>query len=319
VDEASAKLPELFSSEAHQLFSELQAIASGPVVGLTGSSVSEVPTIATLYDSILENWIAPLPANIPVSVRQNKERLARRIAAELILASTRIFRSSHTLQLPATQAGHSQDSGMALSNTSSEPPSSGPLSSQPLSSLPTLAQTHTESPPSAVSAIDPLSRLRRYLCIENADAKPLPTGIFHTLSHWQLGTDPSSYSWEASEEVLQEEEDEVIDDAKHEKKRESAKRKKERREKRQKRENDLFMATTFSQPAIPRSSPGPFFSMGVSGEMSSQMPGLSQSQSQSQVVGGMGGLGVQSQVEPGRHGGRPILKKKKGKKRVGGF
>jgi RNA polymerase I-specific transcription initiation factor RRN6 len=319
VDEASAKLPELLSYGDSQLVQRLQTIASGHVVGLASSAVTEAPTIASLYDSVLENWIAPLPTNVPVSVRQNKERLARQIAADLILASTRILRPDYTQQQFDTQPGHSQGSEVAISHSASQLPLSDPLFSQPSSLLPNLTQTHTESPSSAVPSVDPLSRLRRHLCIEKPAAKPLPTGISHILSHWQLGTDPSTYSWDASEEALQEE-DEDSDDAKQEMKRQSDKRKQERREKRQKRENDLFMAKTFSQPAIPRSSPGPFFSMGVGGAMSSQMPGLSQSQSQSQAVGGMGGLGVQSQVEPGKHGGRPVLKKKKkGKKRVGGF
>jgi RNA polymerase I-specific transcription initiation factor RRN6 len=156
----------------------------------------------------------------------------------------------------------------------------------------------------------------------------IPPNVSKLLSHWQPGIDPSTYDWEATERVLQTE----TPDETSQELREKERKKKERREKRQRREDELLRAKSqtssqsiFAQPAFPRSSPGPMFGgMASSSQapipMSSQQP--SQSQSQGGVSGGFGGVYSvvpQSQVEPGRFGGRPDKKKKKGKSRVSGF
>jgi len=315
VDEASTKMLELYPNAARQLSLKLHNIASGHVLRLTDSAAADSPVIASLYDVILQNWIAPLTSDIPVPVRQSKERLARQMAAEIILASTRIRRIEEPHQQLNSQPSQNQISGVALSNPSSQLPFSDPPSQLPSSLLSSLQRT-TGQPASATVTSDPLSRLSIHLHIESPLAKPVPASISQILSHWQPDTDPKTYSWEATEEALQEEAE--VDPARQDKKRESTKRKKERKEKRQKREDDIFM-TTFDQPQMMRTSPGPFLGTGIGLGMSSQIPGTSQYQSQSQVFGGLGGMGVQSQVEPGRHGGRLRLKKKKGKKRVGGF
>ncbi|KAF2682167.1 hypothetical protein K458DRAFT_391198 [Lentithecium fluviatile CBS 122367] len=316
VDEASARLQDAFPSGNRQFALELQYIASGHVLGLIDSTTEGAPTIASLYDAILQNWIAPLSADIPVRVRQSKERLARCISAEVILACIRIRHHDEPGKLPDLQPGPSQDTGIALPTLASQLQFSGPSLSQPSSPFPDLASDHLGPPASTAATAHPLSRLSKHLRIDNSKPGPITSGISQVLSQWQPGTDPRTYSWDGSEEALQED---TEADETSQQKREKAQRRKERREKKQKRENELFKATTASQPQVLRSSPGPFFGAGMGLGMSSQLPATSQGPGQSQMFEGLGGLGVQSQVEPGKHGGRPVLKKKKGKKRVGGF
>jgi RNA polymerase I-specific transcription initiation factor RRN6 len=315
VDEASTKMLDLFPSAASQLDLEVLNIASGFVLGLSENATADSPTIASLYDAILQNWIAPLPADIPVPVRQSKERLARRTAAEVILASARIRRIEVPQRLHA-QLDPSQDGEATILESSSQPLFPDESLLPPSSSSLGSTERPMAQPPSATVTVDPLTRLSKHLRIDSLQAKPIPASIAQILSHWQPETDPRTYSWEATEEALQEE---AEDDEASQQKREKSKRKRERRDRRQKREDDVFKATTVSQPQVLRSSPGPSFGTGMGLGMSSQIPATSQSQSQSQMFGGLGGLGVYSQVEPGRHGGRLLLKKKKGKKRVGGF
>lgn len=322
IDDASAKVDELFADDLTRNGHLLRHIAPAHVLRLP---VTENPSITNLYDTILQDWIAPLPAEIPVPVRQVKERLARRIATEVTLASSRL-RSDEGER-------HGADSGdsMSLPILPSKPANALPssLPTPPQSSVPPSSPSLPESLQPPIS--DPLSRLRKHLEIDD-ESMMTPTiiskNVSELLSHWQPGTDPSTYNWEATEHALR---PETPDEASQEQ-REKERKKKERREKRQRREDELMRAKsqtssqiTFAQPAFPRSSPGPTFGgMAASSQVpmptSSQVAG--QGQSQGGGFGGFGGVNSimpQSQVEPGRFGGRPEKKKKKGKSRVSGF
>ncbi|KAF9694658.1 hypothetical protein EKO04_007296 [Ascochyta lentis] len=339
IDEASTEIDELFATDDLEHSLALHHIAPPRVLRLPES---EEQSVAFLYDTILQYWIAPLPAEIPIPVRQAKERLARRVAVEVALASARLrpkidasstqpdVNPGDTMSLPIlpSKPGDVASVGSATnifhSSLPTPPQSSVPPSSQPPSS-PSLPEFST--PPSAG---DPLSRLRRYLTINNESLTPtvIHPNVSELLSHWKPGTDPGSYDWEATERSLRPETPDEVSQELHEKER----KKKERRERRQRREDELMRAKSqtssqpiFAQPQFPRSSPGPTFGgMAASSQvlipMSSQVP--SQFQTQGGGFGGFGGIHStvpQSQVEPGRFGGRPDKKKKKGKSRVSGF
>jgi RNA polymerase I-specific transcription initiation factor RRN6 len=147
----------------------------------------------------------------------------------------------------------------------------------------------------------------------------LVPNVTQLLGHWQPDADPHTYDWSAIERALQ---PEALDEESRQQ-REKERKKKERREKRQQRENELMRAKAISQPALfPRSSPGPMLS-GM--DSSSQVPTQMSSQVQVPVLDtgfkGQSGrdiLGPQSQIEPGKFGGR-LDKKKKKKGRVSGF
>ncbi|KAF1965289.1 hypothetical protein BU23DRAFT_604296 [Bimuria novae-zelandiae CBS 107.79] len=311
IDEVSAKLEELSLTE-HASSLELRRIASDHVLGFVDDKVQESLPLSSVYDLVLQNWVASLPGSIPARIRQNKERMARRIATGLVLASTRV-RESKDVDFTATHPGPSQDSAVALSL-------SLPLySSQPDLQLPSSQPNESNGfdvppAPNTVSS-DLLTRLSKHLAVNSSKPLEIRPSISQVLTHWQLGTDPSKYDWEATERAFAEELE--LEQEGTQKRREKARRKKERQAKRQKKENQRFTGRVESglvesqpqmlrQPQVQRSSPGPYF------------PGSSQAptQSSSQMFGGM--LGVQSQVEPGRHGGR-LAKKKKGKSRMSGF
>lgn len=322
VDEASAKVQQLF---ALQGASVLRPIASQQVLRLPGG---EQPLITNLYDILLEGWIAPLPSQTAVPVRQVKERLARRIAAEITFASAQLCPREE--ERPAAGSNDPASLLVLPSKPLEALPSS--LPTPPQSSVPPSSPLFSENPLS--DAGDPLARLRRHLVVDD-DSSLTPItllpSVSELLSHWQPGTDPSTYDWEATERTIR---PDALDEENQEL-REKERRRKERRDKRQRREDELMRAKTqtssqpaFLQPTFPRSSPGPILgSMAASSQVpiptSSQMP--STLHSQGVRFGGFGGFGgmnsmlPQSQVEPGKFGGRPDKKKKKGKNRISGF
>lgn len=328
VDEASSHLHELYLHTDPQVPVQLQPIAASRILQLADN---EKPTLADLYDIILQHWIGPLPLNVAVRVRQQKERLARRVAAEVLLASARV-RHNDSETSSAQQVGFGQDSSHSMPILPSKPmegasdvmaawTSSQPLSTLPHSSMqfsmPSSSQSIPTFAPSAPS--DSLSRLSKHLQIRGASTTPtiIPSNVSRVLEHWQVGIDPHVYDWVAAEDILRPSLSEEISQEQREKER----KKRERRDRRQQREDELMRVKTSSQPMVfPRSSPGP--ELGGMGS-SSQIP----SQAHSQVPLPRHGLRAprgtdllipQSQVEPGRFGGRPDKKKKK-KGRVSGF
>jgi RNA polymerase I-specific transcription initiation factor RRN6 len=346
VDASSSQLHDLFASEIYNTPLELRWIASGQALHLP-SVPSHEQTISSLYDTILQIWIAPLPINISARVRQSKENFARRIAAEVVLASTRIRSTKPTPlieQTAGSQAGMSHGSGMGLPNLSSiqeeselntiniasshpwlpssqafptPPPSSFSQPDFPSSfALPIPEPTYslqTTSPPLHTS--NPITRLSQHLKINNPASK-VPAGVGKVLAHWTSSTDPNTYDWEATTGALDQEDDDESQELK-----DKARRKEERLRKRQRREEaiargrggvetqpSLKFRETPSNGQFPESSPGPMF-----GGVGMGMAGTQEGGGSSQVPL------VQSQVEPGRHGGRPVKKKKKPKLRVSGF
>lgn len=299
IDEVSFRWQELLKYRSLTTSMELQRIADGHVIGLEKDGSESSPTLSFLYDSLLQTWVAPLPGRISARIRQGKERIARRIAAELILAGTRV-------RAPHESEGTHIPSQAGSSLLSSSAPD---IRSQSLQ----LSDASGFSPASgeATTPANPVSRLRKHLHVESPPALTIPSNISQVLAHWDLGTDPSLYNWEATERAMAEE-FEIDQDEEARARREKARRKRERQAKRQKRQDELFTGgapeniTVESQPQPFRSSPGPIY------PASSQIPASSQHQP-------FGGLLVQSQAEPGQHGGRPIKKKKKMKSRMSGF
>jgi RNA polymerase I-specific transcription initiation factor RRN6 len=344
VDEASASLQELLHAEGLDEAVEIRHVAAAHLLNF---GKDQQPTMSGLYDGILETWIAPLPAEVSARVRKRKERLARRIAAEVMLAGTRVLHRESHIKVAESQLRPSQDNGISVPIPftqplqsspskwmSSQPPSSPPLSlphtqlSLPPIPTPSSSQSQMSSQPAQFAnpvIADPLIRLSKHLRFKEdaASAPPVPENVNRLLAHWQPGVDPQLYDWSATERVKRVE---VIDES-SQKELEKARKRKARRERKQKRENELMQAQPSSQPfavmqppAFPRSSPGP--RLGPIGS-SSQAPSqpfvyVPPSGTGFQSQGGFGPFVAQSQVEPGKFGGRPDKKKKK-KGRISGF
>lgn len=326
VDEASSMLQELLLSEtSHNTY----LIASARVLNL---NESPEPTIVDVYDTILQSWVAPLPRDVPVHARRRKERLARLVAMEVILSSRRIIHEQLDFPVIVSQMDSSQDSGMALPILPSKPKDSvrvdaeqrpllHPLSTSPHSSMPSSSMP-SSSPPTLFNRAtpsDPIARLSKHLHIRETSLTPtiIPPNVNRLLGHWSVGSDPHTYDWSVTEQTLREE---ILDET-SQKQREKDRKKQERKVKRQERENELMRSKAISHPVpFAQSSQGPILP-GIGS--SSQAP--SQSLPQAPIPGrgftGPGGMDILaplSQVEPGRFGGRPDLKKKK-KSRVSGF
>ncbi|KAH7398253.1 RNA polymerase I-specific transcription initiation factor RRN6-like protein [Pyrenochaeta sp. MPI-SDFR-AT-0127] len=329
VDEASSRMQELFLSKDRHGVAEVYSIASGHVLDLVED---EEPSITNLYDSILQNWIAPLPPNVPIRLRQYKERLARRISAEVMLSSSRIWYHGSHEPLPEWHRVSIQKGHVSLPVLPSKPidgvlvttsqwPSSQQLPTTSQSSVPSSPQAPSPPPPTAASTAiaDPMARLARYLQIKDSSLTPaiIPPSVNQLLAHWKPGTDPLAYEWDATERALR---PEILDEGTQEQQERERKRK-ERRQKRQQREDELMRAKTTSQPVVfPKSSPGPMLGgIGNSSQISSQARGpMADQETGFRGPGGLDILVPMSQVEPGRFGGRPDKKKKK-KGRVSGF
>lgn len=324
VDEASSMLQELLQRQTGNAGDDaavIRHIASARILNLCEN---EDPTIADIYDKILENWVAPLPRDIPVHIRRRKERLARLIAVEVMLASQRVYHEKLPPTVIASEGGTSQDGGVTLPILTLKPvDSSQSLPTPPHSSIPSSSMPPSSPPmpfiPPAPS--DTIARLSRHLRMRDITptSTVIPPNVHRLLGHWSMGIDPHTYDWSAMEDTLREE---TLDET-SQKQRQKDRKKQERREKRQERENELMKSKAGGQPlAFPQSSQGPTLPGFGS---SSQMP----SQSYTQVTlpgrgfrgpGNTDILAPMSQVEPGRFGGRPDLKKKKKKKgRVSGF
>jgi RNA polymerase I-specific transcription initiation factor RRN6 len=346
VDEASASLQDLQLLDIQDSTHDTRRIADTHLLHL---GADDQPTISDVYDSILQSWIATLPRDAPLRIRQHKERLARRIAAEVILAGTRLLQREVQPNNEKAQPGISQDSAISVPILSSQPLDSSQTSLPSPQTLPTppLSRSETQPPSSQSSAFlssqnnlsqqpslskayplaDPLTRLGKHLKFNEDSASQLsiPESVDQLLRHWQPGVDPRTYDWNATELANRVD---VIDETSQQQL-EKARKRKERQERKQRREDELAQAQPSSQPFVftrpagyPRSSPGPMLG---GADSSSQAPSqrfpqvpLPGTGFHSQSQGAFGPFVAQSQVEPGKFGGRPD-KKKKRKGRVSGF
>lgn len=329
IDNASSKLQDAFSHGDQPVPLMLTHVASGRTLGLFDTS-DNIFSVASLYDIILGSWIAPLSIIVPWRLRQTKERLARRIAAEAMLASSRIRQSELAGLAPASgksQSGSTQDSAYSLSTL--PPHTQNPLSSSatlpssqwtaPSQVSESQSQLQTEPPlPLFPSHSNPLTRLSQHLHITKP-SRTIPQNIFQVLMHWQTGADPSIYDWAGTTHAVNEE---LGIDELSLRQKEKRKRKAERLLKRKRRELEIDKKNKAeSQPIFGRPVGGlrssPVRAVGL-GSSSQVLPQQSQAQSQGLTQSSIVVPVMQSQTEPGRHGGRPVFKKKK-KGRVSGF
>lgn len=293
-------------------------LADGVVLGLPVQGSSDWdPTM--VYNDIIEHWLTPLSQQVPGRVRLAKEQLARRVAADVCLAS-------YALIPPKTAS--SQD-GTQESAKMQDTQRSGVLGSSQLSGFPTPSPTATPSLATATSlsshpstlVAPEFARLQRYTTFSTASATPahLPKALANKLANWSLGGDPDAYDWLATQRQ-QEEEAEMEDEGLTEKERARLKRRAEKHLKRQRRETARAQMMELASSQAPE-------------VMSASQPAVALQRSQIPDTGGMAMAASQgvalasssqptqsqvlnifaSQVEPGRFGGRPKPPKKKRK------
>ncbi|KAF2722622.1 hypothetical protein K431DRAFT_221558 [Polychaeton citri CBS 116435] len=282
------------------------------------------------YGKIVSRWIAPLQDVIRERVRLSKDRLARRMAADIILASRVIgftpirtaLSAQHTvgpsmqtwdLPLRGPDASHTHEVGLDQATSTHWSQAFTPPSLPTPRTTPSVI-TGSSSIPSNFSAPE-VSRLTHYTSFSNGLPTSLPRSLRQVLSHWQPGTDPEDYDWLSSRNrLLQQAEVEDVDSQLTERDRRRLQKQAEKLLRKQRKENqssqDQTFITTSSQhlPEIAVSVSQQPYSNNAMSSFNGGNIGSSQS------LAGNGGFGAPaSQVARGRFSGRgpPVKKKRK--------
>ncbi|KAM0697020.1 hypothetical protein Q7P36_003091 [Cladosporium allicinum] len=296
----------------------------------SGSNI--IPT----YDAVVSHWITPLPPQVPGRVRLAKEQQARRIAAELALAS-HVLRVEEIEQPTESQddtrtAGsqkQSWDLPMHIGSSQMNNPYASQLQSQS-QSLPTPSPTGTPSVTTASSRTSissaEISHLKKFTTFTKPPPSTLPRSLTKILNHWTLGSDPEAYDWVAtSRTISQQTREEEADSQLTEKQRARAHRKAERHIRRQRKEaqaSQVQMLASSQMPELVVSASQP---QAVGGGVRGDIGGGSKSFASAGRQGapppsGFGGMmgssqsmgpAAASQAVAGRFGGRPPVKKKR--------
>ena len=279
--------------------------------------------IADFYHRLVAQWIKPLPSKIHDRVRVALERSLRGLAAQMCLASYAVRFDSDIVNdsdetprknpttgqqfvLPVRRrlSFNKVQKQKAREVRSSSPPETsqvsadaGFLASSPLRALPTPMPTPSLRSRSSMSSLpedaEDLASIDLQYFTSLAPQPPLPAELSHgLLGHWVLGADPADYDFETAQQAMtsHDEEGDSLGNAK----------KKEREDRSRKRQGEVMLGRP--SPKSPKKA-----GFSYSQQMYVGTPGDS---------GPTGTLVTASQIEPGRHGGRP---KKAKKKRLGGF
>ncbi|KAK2760955.1 hypothetical protein FQN54_002197 [Arachnomyces sp. PD_36] len=200
---------------------------------LLGTDASSQPSITLLYDSLIHDWLATLPSDVPNKTRMEKEKLIRSVAAELSLARVVIFRkpatqlnsqifpepmisltddvklSTHSQSDEHTiEAGHTRSSSQPTISQDSKPSSTqiegtpGLPRSEPSSPFPSSFPSTQVSQPGGTHS--PTSILRLYTTVNEQPS--LSREAANILSHWQISSDPTAYDWQKTSQTLEAEE-----------------------------------------------------------------------------------------------------------------
>jgi RNA polymerase I-specific transcription initiation factor RRN6 len=297
----------------------LRSMASLPILGVPSTGEDH---LSAIYEIILDLWIRHMPENISDIVRHSNEQLARRIAADVSLASLVIRTPSVEPELQTQSQSQSQSQGQGqgqvweLPVRPGAPPSSRTTPSMTFDAvgspksprLPTPSETGSSSSVPASNLA--LGRLSRYTTFtSNPTSPPLSRRLNRVLSHWPVGADPATYDWaSASRHITRRDEEEVEGEEMTEKERQRMQRRTERYARRQRREAEetarLQLLSSQAPEIVVGSQPARLV-RAHSQQAAGGAESLSQSQSQSQ------GRLVASQVLPGRDGGRKPAKKKR--------
>ena len=317
-------VPATLTDDEAQLEHIPMAVTSVSLPPFAGFSEGErMCNLPSIYHSMVTTWITPLSENVSGRVRLAKSRLARSVAAEIILAE-KFWIAKQPSDSQETQrtkdkvqpAGLTWDLPMRASqNLSQDLPVAQSLKAPTLpSSLPTPSPTatpsvNTTSRFTSSFAAPEINRLSQYTTFNNpSPIPPLPRSLRNVLSHWNVGDDPATYDWRSAtrqKNRLNELEDE--DEETHEmseKERERMRRRAERHIQRQRKEAAASQAQQLASSQVPvvLSNSQPAL-IQPARQSQGAIPGSSQSVDPNRLVA--------SQVLQGRYGGRPPPKKKR--------
>ena len=308
------------------------------------------PSLSATVEKIKADWVLPITRKITERARSKADSTTGTIASEVLLASLYIpakklsqqeaERERQEAHDPLSTPGLSQFSlptRILQSNISQQ--DSRPLVSPNASSSSTL-QASLPTPPSKPSTVFPAAdssalRLSRFVPIAQPPPE-LPPRLSRLLAHWETGSEPDSYDWQASAARVRATTWQAQREAEGKHRREEEKWQK--RQKYLKKAGRKIGSESQEKPGSlrrqieprlgasqPMASTGGFEGLGGrrataasqqhKRPSSTQIPTVgaqsSQFQSQTQTDGQTPGLAVASQVAPGRFGGRGPKKKAK--------
>ncbi|KAI5207511.1 hypothetical protein E4T39_01936 [Aureobasidium subglaciale] len=323
IDQANAEFKDMIAArtenrnipEVSEIYLQLASIASKSALNL-GVKTNINPT--SVYDNIIACWLTPLSQTVPGRVRLVKEQLARRIAAEVCLASHVLRQPSVRPVEVSTQLRETQATDDLFSSQLRSMQSSLPTPSPTATPSMTTATSLSSHPSTLVSA--EFARLQRYTSFvpEKSTPGPLPKTLTNTLAHWSLGGDPDKYDWlgmQREQERKAEEEDEDLTP----KERARLKRRAEKLLFKQRREAEKASAMTLANsqvPGIVSASQPAFVTPSRSEAPNDPQSARAASQGTQLLASSQAQPNMfTSQVQPGRFGGKPAKKKR----RVVGF
>lgn len=286
-----------------------------PLMQLTVANESEgKPNLVYIYDRLVSTWLSNLPHNIPGRTRITKERIIRKLAADLVLARINITRKppdgkhddyldnqdDAKLSNPETSFG---SHGIVTPRRSSVPVSErdggGSTSRSDLGA--TNNGVSDSQPTKRVPVYSTLSSLTTF-----KNQPSMSWNVESMLSHWVPGMDPAAYDWQRTVFSVEEDESQRMS--------RSVTPKRKQRKKTPQR-------TTMTSPAPPPISPAIPGIYGQSSQPTSD--GLYRGIPQSSQVTTVDEDLPMTQVERGLFGGREANKKSvmktRKKKRAAGF
>ncbi|ERF75635.1 hypothetical protein EPUS_04615 [Endocarpon pusillum Z07020] len=209
VDEDSEQLDELVATFILQQ-NRQQRLQRFPIIT---SEAQAINRLASIYDAIVATHLTPLAPQTPDRIRVNKERLARRVAADLLLASTAFYPD---IAAPTPLVTHNT---VAERETSQVMPSSSSAPSVLTPASPPTIPTATTSTASTEEDHPVLTRLRKYTAISTAS--PLVSTSISSLNNSTLSsilrhlptsahTNPETYNYRATERNLAAEAEEEL-------------------------------------------------------------------------------------------------------------
>lgn len=226
IDEGAYELNRLVSAlslqtpdpQAEHRFMALPLRFPDTLYGMPAVSSEQEPRLDLVetYDSLVQDWISGLPHDIPGRTRIMKEKLARKIAADLLLArlvrlpnvppkkdTNPVEKQLDTEQdVMPNQDSSNQETVAGPHVSSSKPEGSAHQREQEGVAGPSGAVTGTAQPDNGPAPV--FSGLSTFTHFEAPST--MRPNVATLLSHWQPGTDPSSYKWQGIAQVPEEEE-----------------------------------------------------------------------------------------------------------------
>ncbi|KAB8339269.1 hypothetical protein FH972_022202 [Carpinus fangiana] len=328
----------------------LRQIARPPNLSL-GCIDENKLSLADIYDFVVQTWISSLSNEVPARTRIRLEGIARSLAASLWL-------SSHVLEQKVENASEIADHASAADTQHSSQQSLPLLEDLTLSSsqlpqpfgfsqldsqlptpspTPSMASTSASTANAAQSAPnEAITRLSRYTTFQTAHTAT-ESGSTPILNHWNLGEDPAAYDFRAQTAAL----DGTLNVAGSQMTAEtyaSQQRRVARREARRQQREAKRLRTSSRASSVAASVATSIAASSQADEVVSQPVPSGRAWQSSQPGAGEGfissgqvpnaqvesqseGLQMASQIQPGRHGARPLpgalAMRAKGKRKAG--